>query len=113
MRPFIIAFCKTNLALLAETERLFAEATVLAQSSGDDAVVRVIRCLTKCHSCGEVPYVKVGDQILTQPSIEQLRDAIAARPKPVPKFGGPAECISPIQPNDVEGLSTQGKLWQP
>ena len=70
----IIDFCSTNLRLLKSAQALHETATTQLRP-GDR--VRVLRCITRCHTCGYTPNVRIDFQNFEDVSPLTLKNLLA------------------------------------
>ncbi|WP_332719243.1 MULTISPECIES: hypothetical protein [Pelagibacterium] len=70
----IVDFCSTNLRLLESAKALHDTATDQLRP-GDR--VRVLRCITRCHTCGYTPNVRIDFQTFDDVSPLTLKNLLA------------------------------------
>lgn len=70
----IIDFCSTNLRLLESAQALH---NMVTTSPATGVRVRVLRCITRCHSCGYTPNVRIDFQTFDGVSPAALKNLLA------------------------------------
>lgn len=70
----IIDFCSTNLRLLESAQALHNMVTACSSAG---VRVRVLRCITRCHSCGYTPNVRINFQTFEDVNPAALKNLLA------------------------------------